>query len=263
MIHSARQTGKFIKLVRFIRSSFPSLPINHETVAVGILESLWHFTLSSHKRGDIGRSDNEVIAEAIGWHGDADQIIDALVDCRWLDRCDQHRLVVHDWADHAPAHIKKNAERLGGLVTCSATNEPVSDHQTEKSSSPEPVSDHKTAQVSGLVATPNLTKPNLTKPIDSLRSDDFGPFWDLYPKRKGRKVGKQAALKLFCKLPRDCLPDLLRAVTNYAGGCGEFPKDAERFLKNDFWRDWVDDAAPVRHHPAVANPDDVTLDMIS
>lgn len=159
MIHNARSTGKFIALVRWLRTQLPGLPLCHETVAVGLLERMWHFTMTSHKRGDIGASDNETIAEALGWHGDADALVSKLVETKWLNEHDSHRLVVHDWADHAPAHIKKNAFRWGGLIG----DEPVSLDKTAQAAPSEPVSRDKTAQESQLVATPNLTKPNQTK----------------------------------------------------------------------------------------------------
>ena len=69
--------------------------------------------------------------------------------------------------------------------------------------------------------------------------EQFESFWNLYPKRKGKKVGKQVALNMFIKLnfQNGEYGDLMRAVRNYSDE--EYPKDAERFLKNEYWRDWV------------------------
>jgi len=78
--------------------------------AVGLLETLWQFTAGYARRGDIGRYSNREIADWLGWEGDADELIDALVECGWLDRCAVHRLVVHDWAEHAERWIKLSPE---------------------------------------------------------------------------------------------------------------------------------------------------------
>ncbi|TXH55778.1 MAG: hypothetical protein E6Q97_08015, partial [Desulfurellales bacterium] len=64
---------------------------------IGILELLWKATAQQAPRGDIGRFDNEDIAILCDWDGDPDKLVESLVDCGWLDRCETHRLVVHDW----------------------------------------------------------------------------------------------------------------------------------------------------------------------
>ena len=155
MIHTARQTAKFTKLVRRLRKAFPGLPVDPEVVATGILEQLWHFTITSARRGDIGQHDDELIAEACGWLGDPEELISILTDTGWVDHCTTNRLVVHDWNEHAPAFIKRNIDRLGGFVC--AVKRPLN-------RSAEQGSDRLTAQNTSQVLTPNLTKPNQTKP---------------------------------------------------------------------------------------------------
>jgi hypothetical protein len=84
--------------------------------AVGILESLWHWTAQFAKRGDIGRYSNHIIADSVGWTDDPDKLINALVKCHWIDTYaqDTHgvrteclplggeapRLIIHDWPEH-------------------------------------------------------------------------------------------------------------------------------------------------------------------
>ena len=67
--------------------------------AVGLLESLWHFTAMYAPSGDLSRYSNMAIALAVDWRGDADKLFDVLVQERWLDRS-EHRLIVHDWHEH-------------------------------------------------------------------------------------------------------------------------------------------------------------------
>lgn len=76
--------------------------------AVGILELLWHFTARHSIRGDIGKWADEVICEAIDWPTErAAELIEKLLQCRLLDKHRDHRLVVHDWHDHADESTKK------------------------------------------------------------------------------------------------------------------------------------------------------------
>lgn len=78
--------------------------------AVGVLESLWHFTAQYAKRGDIGKWSNLEIASAIEWEGDPDLLIDALVECKLLDVSTTYRLLVHDWESHADQTTRRAEE---------------------------------------------------------------------------------------------------------------------------------------------------------
>lgn len=81
--------------------------------AVGILELLWHLTAREAPRGNIGKLSNEDIALALDYRGDEGKLIDALVRTGWLDESAEHRLVVHDWHEHADEAVKKRLTRSG------------------------------------------------------------------------------------------------------------------------------------------------------
>jgi hypothetical protein len=100
--------------------------------AVGLLESLWHFTSEYAKQGDIGRFSDEQIAAAIDWQGDSAQLVRALVETHWCDECTtstlmcapnahesapctQCRLRVHDWAQHCDDGVHTVLARAGLL----------------------------------------------------------------------------------------------------------------------------------------------------
>ena len=69
--------------------------------AVGIMEMLWQVTAREAPRGDIGKLSDEDIALALDYRGDESALIDHLVAAGWIDRDPSHRLVIHDWYDHA------------------------------------------------------------------------------------------------------------------------------------------------------------------
>ncbi len=91
---------------------------------------------------------------------------------------------------------------------------------------------------------PTTTNKNI-KNVKNIKNKDtyevkFAEFWGLYPKRKNRKVGKAKAFEQFKRLKEVDIELILKAVKNYALEAGDFAKDAERFLKNDFWRDYIE-----------------------
>jgi len=81
--------------------------------AIGILEGLWALTATSASDGAIGRFSNIEIASWMEWDGDADELIDALIKARFVDECEENRLVIHDWAEHAPTYIKGDLSKHG------------------------------------------------------------------------------------------------------------------------------------------------------
>lgn len=83
-----------------------------ERATVGLLEMLWHATEQWHDDGAIGRWSDARIAGAIDWHGDARQIVMALVETGWLDEVQgPDRLVVHDWLCHCSSHVWDRVRR--------------------------------------------------------------------------------------------------------------------------------------------------------
>jgi hypothetical protein len=80
--------------------------------ALGLLEIIWEIAATHARPGDIGRQwTDQDIADEIGWEGDAAALIDALVVERWLDPCPVHRLIVHDWHQHADGTVVRAMKR--------------------------------------------------------------------------------------------------------------------------------------------------------
>ena len=65
----------------------------------------------------------------------------------------------------------------------------------------------------------------------------FNRFWEVYPKRDGKKLGKAAALKTFIKEPKKHWPAIMIGVTNYRAS-GQLPKDSFRWLRDRCWEEW-------------------------
>lgn len=98
---------------------------------VGLLEMLWQFTADFAPRGDIGKHSDTSIAEAMAWDGKIDALMSALIG-RWIDQDEEHRLVVHDWHEHAPEYVRKKLKRSGQWFAIGPPDDgqdPVSDRK--------------------------------------------------------------------------------------------------------------------------------------
>lgn len=76
------------------------------------------------------------------------------------------------------------------------------------------------------------------------RSEDdplygFANWWSVYPPRRGRKVGKAAAIEKWKRLSVDHRREVYRATLVYRAEIGEFAKDPQRFITKDFWKEWL------------------------
>lgn len=72
----------------------------------------------------------------------------------------------------------------------------------------------------------------------------FTAFWNLYPKRGNKKVGKKECQDFTMqKIQPEEWESLLKATKNYAESdeCKNgYARDPIRFLKKEYWRDWID-----------------------
>jgi hypothetical protein len=84
-----------------------------EVWATGMIELLFHATARYSPRGNIGKWNDRAIAEILKWRSKPDTLIDALVDTGWLDRDPDHRLIVHDWDEHADQSVRKVLAKQG------------------------------------------------------------------------------------------------------------------------------------------------------
>lgn len=91
---------------------------------------------------------------------------------------------------------------------------------------------------------------------NNIYTHDFERFWKAYPNRHGRKVGKFATFKYYQKkLLNGDKESVIAAASNYANSKTAkdgYAKDPIRFLKDDFWRDWITEhIEPIANDPEV------------
>lgn len=217
------------KLARLLKIS------RHE--AVGLMTDLWEWTGEYASAGDIGSHDNHDIADGTGWEGDPDELIDALIEARWVDECAEHRLVIHDWSEHCESWVRKRLSRANkDFASVSPTSGQRSDIvETAASLSP------KTRGLDGIGrdgigrdggcrgegGQPDPDPPSKPRRSRSVHGNNVctksqaEEIYEHYP----RKVGRAGAIKAIAKAARSLLDDdrheeplafLMDRVTAYA-----------------------------------------------
>lgn len=101
------------------------------TDAVGRLIFMWWWGLS-HAQDGLLKCDAQDIADIVMWEGDAEELLDALINCGgagagFIDRDEDGRLSLHDWNEHCKIFEEraKARERAGKKKPQSAKPQPT------------------------------------------------------------------------------------------------------------------------------------------
>lgn len=173
--------------------------------ALGYLTLLWDWTAEVAMQGNIGKWPNGAIARACDWMGDADEFVSALVDAKWFDHNDDHRLVIHDWPQHCERWVKSKLSSAGlSFLPCyfaETTTVEDTSQDTSQDTSLDPPCDR---------TEPNRTEPNpstSTSGATALSEDDLTEIFstakryaDSIPKTNGRRITNQSDADLLLKV---------------------------------------------------------------
>lgn len=207
--------------------------------AIGTLELLWHFTAKFAPKGDIGKYPDSAIARAVEWQRPTGErgvtpgckLSDALVTAKWLDRCPVHRLIVHNWSEHADQSVARNLARHKLAFVQPVTSLPEPEPEPEPL--PEPISTQPSPQ-----AAPKKKRTPPTK-LDPEREAWFTEWYALYPKHEDPGGARKRFLELI-KTREEC--DLAIEATKQGKGgitsasSKEFIPYPVKWLKRTPWK---------------------------
>jgi hypothetical protein len=137
--------------------------------ALGLLEALWGWVSEYAPQGNLGKHSDAVIADGIKWRKKSDVLIKVLIKSGWVDESDEHRLLIHDWAEHIPDYILKRLQRKG--LRPISTN--PSGHRADAARTPN--GSHAADPVRA-ETQPNPTQPNPTSTTRIPSIDDLTVF---------------------------------------------------------------------------------------
>jgi hypothetical protein len=271
---------------------------------VGHLHALWHWALDHAEDGNVGKYDAEDLAIAARWDGEPDGFVAALVDCGpgdsagFFERGGSYgppedatvgELVLHDWWQYAGKLIarrredrdRKRAKRSADPadtpedVQGTSGGHPADVHTPVQGTSTPPSLGHATVnQPTNQPSSNPSSDPPAGESVHESDADDpsteqritesFEAFWQVYPARDGKKVGRGNALIEWRKLTWEQRRRAYTGARNLAAG-DSLPKDPERFLrrakggKGDFpFDDWQQ--AGAGHYADPMRVEDVRAD---
>jgi DNA-binding MarR family transcriptional regulator len=106
-----------------------------------------------------------------------------------------------------------------------------------------------------------------TQELTQARADDpmrgFLLFWDTYPRRNGRRLGRKPTTALWVKLSLEDRRAAYHGAVAYAEAIAKgetIAKDPERFLKHRIWEDWLEPAELPPPPPATETTPEVEVD---
>jgi hypothetical protein len=149
-------------------------------VAVGLLEMLWHLTARYTPAGDVGKWSDDEIATALDWEGEPGVLMRGFVSSGLLERHPDHRLIVHDWAEHADKAVKQLLTRQGKGFVC-----PHVYTCAHISALPEPEPEPEPGSLSFASLTQGAEAPRVTEL-------GFDRFWATYPKKRHKPAAARA-----------------------------------------------------------------------
>lgn len=137
------------------------------THARGVMETLWNWCADFAPQGNVGKWTDGTISKVCDWPGDPTEFVTSLVNAGWLDRCQVHRIVVHDLEQHAPDWWKTKIKRLKLEFITAKQSTQVTEASGRANSSYECSPEHTAERPlsSPLLTSENPTSPGgLTKP---------------------------------------------------------------------------------------------------
>ena len=198
---------------------------------LGLLEALWHFTGRFTPQGNIGKYPDAQIAAWIGWTGQALDLISLLITCGWIEEDDTHRLIVHDWNEHADRATRATLARH----KCSFVLHTCNTHDTlpVPVPVPEPViiskrntSSHPKPPKSAVGECADDSVSNSKKETNALQAR-FDLFWAAYP----RRTAKGEAVKSWFKIkPSDELAGRILDSVEAHKTCEQWLKSNGQFI---------------------------------
>lgn len=165
------------------------IPLAH---AVGIMEMIWHWAGQNTPEGDIGIAADREIAAAADWEGKTSQLIEGLVSSGWLDPDPDHRLIIHDWPDHADNAVKKFLDRGGKtfLPVYGNSSGQCPDKLTDKVQTDDWTESSPRAHVRagfGLAVSSEDSSTTEPKSLSSWKRQKFDEFWAVCWNRTGKE----------------------------------------------------------------------------
>ena len=229
-----RSHPKTRKAARLAGCSIPTM--------IGHLHLLWWWALDHAPDGDLSRFDSLDLADAAGWEDDPATFLAALVDCGPGDMSgfvDSDRCL-HDWEEYGGKYGKRVAAAKKAARarwdnadvdrSDTAENATAMRPHNERNASRN-AEERRGEEKDQTPASTDVDRADTSEhsEVDTV-AEHFELFWQQYPKRNGKKIGKANSLIEWRKLS---IGERRRAYlgAKHIAVADTLPKDPERFLR--------------------------------
>ena len=207
---------------------------------LGLAGLLWRFAGKHAPTGAVGTHSDEEIAISLEWTDEAGDLIEALVRCRLLDEAPPpERLLVHDWPEHAPRHVRASLQRQGLDFSPryaarhdaevprydAATVVRTTDRATDRTTDP-PTVETTSSSSSSFTSTPSSSLIRASVSVRDLAEQ----VWNCY--LPGRKQGKKVGIASIERSMRRLGAESGKTIEEAAAIIADMTtKDTERFVE--------------------------------
>lgn len=206
-------------------------------------------------------------------------------DCGRCDDPEPGGWVVHDWADYQEKTTSekraeagaKGGRRSGETRRAQASNDKPEPPPEAPDEAPDEATPKQTDEANAkqtkqaneandeagtrpVPSRPDQEQNSLSTGVDP--DDGFQHFWDVWPKRNGKKLAKEKARRAWTNLTVPERRAAWQGAKHYAAASNAGmagAKDAFRWLQGREWPDWQDPARPDRPGEQVGRPTEVVM----
>lgn len=219
----------------------------------GLLGGLWAMAYRQAEDGDLTRFKPGAIAAAVGYRGNARDMVSALVEAGFLDRDGDERLTIHDWESWGGAAFasrRKEAEwsRVSRERRAGVKPSPASRRRV-------PAYTKSVKDLKPIDALPGVEVPKRARTRTSV-DVAFNVFWAAYPNKQGKVVAARR-WKNMRPVDRECAIEVATAMTrSVEGGLRERDKCpyGSTFLNQRRWEEWYDGDGRIAPPPGYGVP---------
>lgn len=183
--------------------------------------------------------------------GQKNGALDALVNVELWDAA-PGGYVIHDYLDYQPSKQRVKQERDNKKAAGQAGGQA----RAKASAQAKRQAESKPGSVSGSGSKTETSGKPSSHPADV----DFETFWNLYPRRNGKRLYKAKALKIWRRLTDPDRAAALIGAKFYAKACSDglqlAAADAFRWLRDEAWTDWQEPAKADQQRTGKQDPRD-------
>jgi hypothetical protein len=208
------------------------------------LIDLWITVAMDCPEGILFGWDKNDIADSCNWNDDPKILVDALIECNFLEKDSDGNYSIHDWCEHQGWACKAKERSIKAKKAAEAR---WNQENANSNAQAMLIDANSNAQANApILSYPNLSYPNLSKKYSDKQKpfvEEFEKFWNMYDKKVDRKKSE----KKFIKLKKSDIEKIFETLPAYIKSTPDkqYRKNPSTYLNNQSWNDEIQSTEPV------------------